>query len=448
MKKPSILLIDDDESITAAVEAFLCAQGYEVAVANEGDEALERVREGRFLIVLSDIYIDRVTGLDVLREARRGGREPAVILMTARGSVRTTVEAEMGGAFEYLSKPFDMRSLLAVIERAQSYLDKTAAEPADAEDLEQFGRMIGFSPPMVEVYKKIARAARSRDTVLIVGETGVGKELVARAIHDHGPRASAPFVPVDAGAIPGTLWESEIFGSVRGAFTGADRDRAGVVATARGGTVFFDEIGEIPADFQAKLLRFLQEKEYRPVGSGAPRKADVRVIAATNRPLEAMVRDGEFREDLFYRLNVLRIDVPPLRERRPDIALLVRRFLDEATAAAGKRIWFEPKAGRLLEEHSWPGNVRQLQNTIQRLVALNSPGPVSADTLRPLLGEPGSEAEEQEASAELSEVERRQILKVLEETGGNKTKAAEILGIQRRTLYKKLARMERERGAS
>lgn len=448
MKKPRILLIDDDESITAAVEAVLSAHGYEVTVANEGDEALGLVREGRFPIIVSDIYIDRVTGLDVLREARQGGREPAVILMTARGSVRTTVDAEMGGAFEYLAKPFEMRSLLAVIERAQSYLARPAAEPEDGEDLEQFGRMIGFSPPMVDVYKKIARAARSRDTVLIAGETGVGKELVARAIHDHGPRASAPFVPIDAGAIPGTLWESEIFGSVRGAFTGAERDRPGVIETARGGTVFFDEIGEIPADFQAKLLRFLQEKEYRPVGSGAPRKADVRVIAATNRPLEAMVRGGDFREDLFYRLNVLRIEVPPLRERRSDIALLVKRFLDEASSAAGKRIWFEPEAGRLLEEHSWPGNVRQLQNTIQRVVALNAPGPVSAGTLLPLLGETAIESEGEEESGELSEVERRQILKVLDETGGNKTKAAAILGIQRRTLYKKLARMARQRGAT
>lgn len=444
MKRPPILVIDDDESITSTIETFLKAKGYEVTIANDGEEALCRVREGRFPVIISDIYIDQVTGLNILEEARRSGHDSAVILMTARGSVGTTVQAELGGAFEYLAKPFEMRALLGVVERAAAYLANPAPEPEDSEDLEQFGNMVGFSPPMVEVYKKIARSARSQDTVLVVGETGVGKELVARAIHDHGPRSSAPFVAVDSGAVPGTLWESEIFGSMRGAFTGADRDRPGVIETARGGTVFFDEIGEIPTDFQAKLLRFLQEKEFRPVGSGAPRKADVRIIAATNRPLETMVRDGKFREDLFYRLNVLRIDVPPLRDRRSDIGFLVRRFLDERTAAAHKRLWLEPDAERLIEEYSWPGNVRQLQNTIQRLVTLNAPGPISVETLRPFLSDSLVEGEEEETSGDLSEVERRQIIRVLKETGGNKTKAAEILGIQRRTLYKKLARIERD----
>jgi transcriptional regulator with PAS, ATPase and Fis domain len=297
----------------------------------------------------------------------------------------------------------------------------------------------------VDVYKKIARSARSEDTVLIVGETGVGKELVARAIHDHSVRAKAPFVPVDSGAVAGSLWESEIFGSTRGAFTGADRDRQGVIDSARGGSVFFDEIGETPLEVQPKLLRLLQEKEYRPLGSGVPRKADVRIIAATNRSLEAMVREKTFREDLFYRLNVLRIDIPPLRERRSDVPFLVRRFLSEATATAERRMWLTPEAEVLLNDHAWPGNVRQLRNTIQRIVALGVPGPVSQDALRQLLRDPQQEDDE-DPPGELSEIERRQILRVLQETGGNKTKAAEILGIQRRTLYKKLARIERERG--
>ena len=445
MNKPTVLVIDDDESITETIETFLSAKGYEVTVATDGEQALELIRQGCFTIILSDIYIDRISGLQILEEARRRDRDSVVILMTARGSVRTTVEAEQAGAFEYLPKPFEMRALLGVIERAEAYLQKPLLEPDEAEELEQFGKIVGFSPPMVEVYKKIARSARSEDTVLIVGETGVGKELVARAIHEHGPRPSAPFVPVDCGAVPGPLWESEIFGSVRGAFTGADRDRPGLIETARQGTIFFDEIGEIPTDFQAKLLRFLQEKEFRPVGSGAPRKAAVRIIAATNQPLEQRLHEGRFRQDLYYRLNVLRIDVPPLRDRRSDIALLVRRFLEEATEAASKRVWLEPAAERLLEAHAWPGNVRQLQNTIQRAVALTPPGPISADTLRPLLGGLPVGTESDESSGELSAVERRQILKVLEEAGGNKTKAAEILGIQRRTLYKKLSRIERER---
>ncbi len=440
MTKPRILVIDDDESITSTVSAFLAARGYKVTVANDGDDALEEIRAGDYPVIVSDIYIDRISGLDILRAARERNADAAVILMTARGSVRTTVEAEMGGAFEYLAKPFEMHALLAAIERAQAA--HAAAAPDTDEDAAEYGNIVGFAPPMVEVYKKIARAARSDETVLIVGETGSGKELVARAIHEHSARAAKPFIAVDAGAIPGTLWESELFGSVRGAFTGADRDRPGVVETARGGTVFLDEVGEIPPEFQAKLLRFLQEKEFRPVGSGSPRKADVRIIAATNRALDAMVRENRFREDLFYRLNVLRIDVPPLRERAGDIPLLLRRFVAEAAEATGRRIWFEPEAERFLTEYAWPGNVRQLENLVRRLAALGPGGPVSRDDLQ-LEQQVGGAAEQE--SAELDEIERRQILRVLEQTGGNKTRAAEILGIQRRTLYKKLERMERER---
>jgi DNA-binding NtrC family response regulator len=445
MKKPSILVIDDEESITANIAAFLGARGYDVTAVNDGEDALQAVHDGQFSIIISDIYIDQVTGLDVLDQAKRAGGNPAVILMTARGSVRTTVEAEIHGAFDYVAKPFEMRTMLAVIERAEAFLAKAEAPPEPDDESKAFGNIVGFSPAMVDVYKKIARSARSEDTVLIVGETGVGKELVARAIHDHSSRAKGPFVPVDAGAVAASLWESEIFGSTRGAFTGADRDRPGVIESARGGTVFFDEIGEIPLETQPKLLRLLQEKEYRPLGSGVPRKADIRIIAATNRSLETMVRERAFREDLFYRLNVLRIDIPPLRERRSDIPFLVKRFLSEATAAQ-RRVWLEPAAEQLLNDSEWPGNVRQLKGTIQRIVALSVPGPISEEALRLYLGNQTQNAEEEEPTGELDEIERRQILRVLQETGGNKTKAAEILGIQRRTLYKKLARIERERG--
>lgn len=449
MSKPSVLVIDDDESITLTVSRFLQAHGYRVVVANDGGDALTEARSGAYPIIISDIYIDQVTGLDILEAARKANQNTAVVLMTARGSVRTTVEAEMQGAFEYLAKPFDLDRLLGVIERAEA----AAAEPGPAsleEDLQQFGNIVGFSPAMVEVYKKIARSARSEDAVLIVGETGVGKELVARAIYEHSKRATGPFVAVDSGAVTGSLWESEVFGAVRGAFTGADRDRPGVIETARGGVVFFDEVGEIPLDFQPKLLRFLQEKEFRPVGSGAPKKADVRVIAATNRALEAMVKDGKFREDLYYRLNVLRVDVPPLRERRPDISFLVKHFLETATAAAQRKMWLTAEALSALEQYTWPGNVRQLQNTISKLIALSPPGPVSALDIREAIASApaGAAGEADDAGEddirELDELERRQILRVLEETGGNKTRAAAVLGIQRRTLYKKLARMDRE----
>ncbi len=441
MPQPAILVIDDEESLASMVAAYLEAKGYRVATALTGEDALEEIASGDYDIVVSDIYIDEVSGLDILRAAKNQKPECAVILMTARGSVQTTVEAEAGGAFEYLAKPFEMSELLEAVRRAEAALQATPPEPAE-EEAAPPGGMVGFSPPMVRVYKAIARSARSEETALITGESGTGKELVARAIHEHSARKAKPFVPVDCGAISGSLWESEVFGAVRGAFTGADRDRKGIVETAAGGTVFFDEVGEIPLEFQPKLLRFLQEKEYRPVGAGSPRKADVRVIAATNRPLERMVREAKFREDLYHRLNVIRIDVPPLRERRPDIPLLAKHFLDQALAGAGKRLWLEPGALAEMERHQWPGNVRQLENVIRRLAALAPAGPITAQAVREALH---SREEDEEEAGELSEVERRHILKVLEQTGGNKTKAAEILGIQRRTLYKKLARIERER---
>lgn len=443
MDKPKILVIDDDEAISTTVSNYLASKGYSITVANDSEDAMAFLDSREFAVVLSDIYIDQLTGLDILRRAQERHPDTPVVLMTARGSVRTTVDAEMGGAFDYLAKPFDLKDLLAVIQRAERSREPQP-EAVSFEDLEQFGGMIGFAPSMVEVYKRIARSARSNDTILILGESGVGKELVAKAIHDHSSRAAKPFVAVDSGAISGSLWESEVFGALKGSFTGADRDRPGIVETARGGTVFFDEVGEVPIEFQAKLLRFLQEKEYRPLGAGAPRQADVRVIAATNRNLDGMVREGKFREDLLYRLNVLRIEVPPLRERRSDIPFLVKRILAEACAVRGKNIWFDSESERILLQHDWPGNVRQLQNVVRRLVTLEPPGATSEAVLRRHLEESSRPASEDEEPVELNAVERQQILRVLDQTGGNKTRAAELLGIQRRTLYKKLARMERD----
>lgn len=442
MPKPAILVIDDDTSITTTISNFLRAKGYSVTVANDSDDALEMIAGNRFPLILSDIYIDRLTGIDILRVARERDPEVCVILMTARGSVSTTVDAEVGGAFDYLAKPFDLKDLLLVIEKGSRSRD-VPDEATSVEDLQQYGGMIGFAPSMVEVYKRIARSAKSDETVLILGESGVGKELVAKAIHDNSARSKSPFVAVDSGAVAGSLWEAEVFGALKGAYTGADRDRAGIIESARGGSVFFDEIGEIPHEFQAKLLRFLQEKEFRPVGAGAPRKADVRVMAATNRNLDEMVLTGNFREDLLYRLNVLRIEVPPLRDRRPDIPFLVKRFLDDACENSAKRLWFEADAGKLLAEFDWPGNVRQLQSLVRRLVAMESAGAISAVVVQREL-EQNQRGEPEEEITELDAVERQQIMKVLKQAGGNKTKAAEILGIQRRTLYKKLARMESE----
>jgi DNA-binding NtrC family response regulator len=445
MSLKPILVIDDEEAITTTVATFLRGKGYTVDVANDGEEALRKAGAGVYGVVLSDIYIDRVSGLDILEAAKRANPEAAVILMTARASLGTSIEAEQGGAFEYLAKPFEMRPLLDLVQRAQAAAEGSGESSAPDEEIGQLGGMIGHSPPMAEVYKRIARSCRSEETVLVVGETGVGKELVARAIHDHGTRSKGPFLAVDLGAVSGSLWESELFGSVRGAFTGADRDRPGIIDSARGGTVFFDEIGEVPLDFQAKLLRLLQEKEYRPVGAPVGRRGDVRVVAATNRDLVKMVKDGSFREDLYYRLNVLRIDVPPLRERPADIPLLARHFLEEAVERSSRRVWLEPSALKLLEEYAWPGNVRQLQNVLLRLVMLNAAGPITVlDVERELQQPPAFDAADSIDSQELTEVERRHILRVLEDAGGNKTRAAEMLGIQRRTLYKKLDRIARD----
>lgn len=440
--KPPVLLIDDDEGITFSIATFLEAKGYEITATNSGSEGMRLAAEAQFPLIVSDIYIDRITGLDILRAAKQANPACAVILMTAKGSVRTTVAAEAEGVFDYLPKPVELPHLLEVLERATRALQPAAEEaPSDVSDEE----MAGTTPVMVELYKNIARAARTEATVLIRGETGSGKELVARAIHAASSRAQQPFVPVDCAAIPETLWESELFGSIRGAFTGAEKDRAGIVEQARGGTVFLDEIGEIPPSFQAKLLRFLEAKEYRPVGATGPKIAKARIVAATNRPLEAMVESGAFRADLFHRLYVLQIPVPPLRERPQDIPLLADRFLREANRRQGRNARLEPEAIEALQAHEWRGNVRELKHAIERMVAMSSPGPLGEDEVRRALTSGFAERAVESStkspnSHTLEDSEKEHVLEALRLAGGNRTLAAERLGIQRRTLYKKLER--------
>ncbi|MDT8069550.1 MAG: sigma-54 dependent transcriptional regulator [Terriglobia bacterium] len=435
--KPPVLLVDDDEGITFSIATYLEAKGYAVTVANSGEEGLRLASAVQFPLVLTDIYIDRVTGLDILKAARQTSSNCAVILMTAKGSVRTTVEAEAGGVFDYLPKPIDLGNLLTVLERAEKSL---RIEETHVPDTEPDGELVGISPVMVELYKNIARAARSDATALIRGETGSGKELVARAIHTVSDRAQQPFVPVDCAAIPENLWESELFGATRGAFTSAEKDRAGIIEQARGGTVFLDEIGEIPISFQAKLLRFLEAKEYRAVGATMPKKTAVRILAATHRPLEEMVVRGEFRSDLYHRLNVLNISVPALRERKQDISLLANRFLADANKKQSRNVWLEPEAVRTLERHEWPGNVRELKNAIERMVAMSSPGPLGEADVRQALIPPPAEHATTRSPETLEDAEREHVVEALRLSGGNRTLAAERLGIQRRTLYKKLER--------
>jgi DNA-binding NtrC family response regulator len=441
--RPPVLLIDDEESISDSIATFLKAKGYSITVTNCGTEGLRLAAEARFPLIISDIYIDRVTGIDILKAAKGADPDCAVILMTAKGSVRTTVEAEAEGVFDYLPKPFELSHLLEVMERAARSLKPEIVE--EVSDPQPDDEMVGVTPIMIELYKAIARAARTDATVLIRGETGTGKELVARAIHNASLRSHKQFVPVDCAAIPDNLWESELFGSIRGAFTSAERDRAGIVEQAQGGTVFLDEVGEIPLSFQSKLLRFLEAREFRPVGATTPRKADTRVVAATHRPLENMVSAGEFRADLFHRLNVLPIPVPALRERRQDIPRLASRFLAESKRRQDRQISLNKSAMAALEEYDWPGNVRELKHVIERLVTMSPQGPLDQFDIRRALAVGSAESSQTASALTLEDAERDHVLQVLRECGGNRTMAAERLGIQRRTLYKKLERWQQVR---
>jgi DNA-binding NtrC family response regulator len=431
-----LLLVEDDSSVRTTISTFLELEGYTVDAVASTRQALEKLQLNSYPVVLSDIYIDERTGLDILNAARGNNPQCAVILMSGRGSMETVMAATRGGAFEYLAKPFELDDLLAVLKRVEARSgagdqEVDAEEPPGAE-------MIGSSARMVEIYKTVARVAPTDALVLIEGETGTGKELIARLIHQNSARAQAPFAPVDCGSLAPSLVESELFGAMRGAYTGADRDRTGVFEAAHGGTVFLDEIGDIDLNFQLKLLRFLQEKEIRPLGSNRAKKVDVRVVAATNRDLKKMAGEGKFREDLWYRLDVVRIQVPPLRERHGDVPLLAMAFLQRYNQRYRLDARMTESGLKALQDFTWPGNVRQLQHMMERLVILAPGGRISEDALDDAIqASLGGQA----ASESLADTEAEQIRKVLAATGGNKSRAARILGIERKTLYRKLERM-------
>jgi DNA-binding NtrC family response regulator len=430
-----ILLVEDDPALQFTIQTALEEKGHAVEAVSTTDEAMERLSGESFPIVISDIYIDRRTGLDVLDAAKRKDPRCSVILMTGRGTIETVMAATRGGAFDYIAKPFELDTMLDAVERAEAGL-AGGEEEAEAEELPET-EMIGVSPAMVAIYKEIAKVAPTDATVLIEGETGTGKELVARLVHQMSPRAKQPFVPVDCAAIPASLLESELFGAMRGAFTGADRDRMGVFEAAHRGTVLLDEIGDIDPGFQVKLLRFLQLREIRPVGAARAKEVDVRVVAATNRDLQRMVSEGKFREDLWFRLNTVRIVMPPLRERRQDVPFLVRFFLNKYNSRYHRDVRLMDSGLQALQNYTWPGNVRQLQHLIERLTILadrvDSEAVVTALT--------SMESRDRPVET-LTDAEEEHIRKVLAATGGNKSKAAQILGIERKTLYRKLERMK------
>jgi two-component system response regulator AtoC len=448
-----VLVAEDDRVARDLLCEILRGEGYEVDAVDDGLDAIERAQsgDGRYDLVVSDVRMERSTGLDVLAAFTAKAPATPVILITAFGDVSGAMEAIQRGAYDYVSKPFNIEELRLTVARAierRRLVAEQKTVPAEGKP-PQLQDIVGKSPVMLEVYKLVARVAGSTATVLVEGESGTGKELVARSIHTHSPRASAPFVPVNCTALTESLLESELFGHARGAFTGAVAAKRGLFETASGGTLFLDEIGDMGPKMQAQLLRTLQDGEVRPVGGSESIRVDVRLVCATNKDLEAEVKAGRFREDLYFRINVVTVRLPPLRERREDIPALVAHFLNK-TARRERRqaAAMSPEALRLLTEYGWPGNVRELENAIERAVAVAKGNVVLPSDLPPEVG--GSPATPAPAPAgdggliadrpTLGELERRYIQLVLGECGGNKKKAAEKLGIDRRTLYRALER--------
>ena len=437
MPQPRLLVVEDDPGVRTTIVTCLELEGYTVDAASSTKEAIDRLSAASYPIVISDIYIDDRTGLDVLEAARRKDPACSVILMTARGTMETVMAATRGGAFDYIAKPFDLDRMVETVKRAEAAHGELEDE-AEPEEMPE-SKMVGSSRGIVEIYKMVSQVAPTDATVLIEGETGTGKELVARMVHSFSARASQPFVPVDCASIAPSLLESELFGAMRGAFTGADRDRIGVFEAANKGTVFLDEIGEIEFGFQLKLLRFMQEREIRPVGASRSKAVDVRVVAATNRDLQKMVDDGKFRPDLWFRINVIRMTLPPLRERRGDVPLLARFFTAKYNERYNRDAKLTDSGLKALEEYTWPGNIRQLQHLIERLTVLAPNDRIDGEAVRDALAamEPRDHVVDT-----LADAESEQIRRVLAATGGNKSRAAQILGIERKTLYRKLERMK------
>jgi len=441
-----ILVVDDDEITCSLLEEVLSKEGYEVEKALNGEEAIEKGMKKTYEVLLTDIKMAGVDGMEVLHSYRQKSPETIVVMMTAFGSIETAIGAIKEGAYDYVSKPFKLDEIKLTIRRALEQKRLTEENLLYRQELiskYKLENIVGRTPAMLQVYKTIARVADSRSTVLLAGESGTGKELVARAIHFNSPRAAKPFVAVDCGSLAETLLESELFGHVRGAFTGAVANKKGLFEEADGGTCFLDEVGDIGLAMQAKLLRVLQEHEIKRVGGAEPTKIDVRIVAATNKNLEELVEEKKFREDLFYRLNVVAIHLPPLRERAEDVLLLARHFLRKYSEESRKTIaQISPEALELLSTYRWPGNVRELENVIERSVTLTRHSVILPEDLpRRIRAEKREDfAKTLPSHIPLSELEKLYIQKILEETGGNKKKAAEILGIDRRTLYRMAAR--------
>ncbi len=452
-QQPHVLIADDERSIRLMLESGLSLNGFRVTAVKSGKEALQAAAQQNFDAVISDIYMPDGTGLELVAGLRAAAQSVPIILMTAQGSVETAVEAIANGATDFIGKPFEVAELVGLLQRhLQAWTEAVATgrpdEAAAAEQTASASGLAGRSAPMVQVYKLMAQAARTDATVLITGESGTGKELVARGVHQFSGRSSKPFLSVNCSGLTDTLLESELFGYVRGAFTGANNDRPGLFEAADGGTLFLDELASTTPAFQASLLRVLQTGEVRRVGSTQTRKVDVRVVAASNAPLRELAQQGQFRPDLYYRLSVLSIDLPPLRKRDGDVEILINHFLRKS--GENPAPYMTREALQALTAYSFPGNVRELENALRRAVALSTNGVITVDSLPPEIARHGAESDrtdgigpEQRLLADrpgMDELQRRYLQLILSETGWNRRRAAAVLKLDRRTIQRLIAR--------
>ncbi len=443
-----VLVVDDEENLRLLVRTILRREGLEVEVASSGEQALALVETFGPDVILTDVRMPRMGGLDLLTTLKAKGNDAVVIVMSAYGNVDLAIEAMKAGAYDYLQKPFKPEELILVLRKAEERESLRRENRALRQEMRQkdmFEDILAKSPEMQAIFKTIAKIADYKTTALVMGESGVGKELVARAIHKRSSRRGGPFCAVNCGAIPENLLESELFGHKRGAFTDASSDRIGLFEQATTGTLFLDEIGELPNKLQVKLLRVLQEETVRKLGDTRDTKVDVRIIAATHRDLNAETKAGRFREDLFYRINVLQIVIPPLRDRKEDIPILLDHFLARNNARFGTAIrGFEAEAKRILLEYGWPGNVRELENTVERAMVLAERDTIFVEDLPERLREARDPVKMQLMSGELSikktarAIEEILIRRALLKTGGNRTRAAEVLEISHRALLYKI----------
>jgi len=441
-----ILIVEDDREMRQLLADLLGEEGYQVVVSPDGPSALETLRQTSFDLTLTDLMMPKMRGTELVKKIKEIDPDAPVLLITAFGTIESAVEAMRAGAFHYVTKPFRAEEILLHVSRAleQRSLRKELQHlRTEIRGRYRFENIVGKSERMREIFETVVHISDLAANVLIVGESGTGKEMIARAIHQHSGRLEKPLVPLNCAAIPETLLESELFGYMRGAFTDAKKDRRGLFQEANGGILFLDEISEIPLNLQAKLLRVIEDKEVRPLGANQGEKVDTRVISACNRDIENLVQEGRFRQDLYYRLNVIRIDLPPLRERVEDLPILVDHFIRKFAQQTKRAVQgIEPDALAALMNHRWPGNVRELEHTIERAVLLGKESTVGIRDLPPQLrahrDSPLPLAEAASKGYTLRDLEREYIARVIENTHGNKTAAAKILGLDRTTLYRKL----------